>query len=105
MIFDLQNYDEESRNFVAIRDYAYMKQLLDPELFVCSEYNVQEVYSLPKDGTTKVHVCKEICVNRSREFFLQLNSSSKSLELKEGENVLAPRRCDGAYKTYDENDF
>ena len=105
MIFDLQHYDESSRNFVAIRDYAFMKQLLDPELFVCSEYNMQEAYSLPKDGKAKVHVCREIYVNRSREFFLQLNRSSKSLQVKEGENVLMPRRCDGAYKTYDENDF
>ena len=47
MIFDLLQYDELSRNFVAIRDYANMRQLLDPELFVCSEYNLQEAYSLP----------------------------------------------------------
>ena len=105
MIFDLQHYDDQTRNFVAIRDYAYMKQLLNPEQFVCSEYNIQEAYSLPKDEEAKVHVCKEIFVNRSREFFLQLNRSTKSLNVKEGEKVLVPRRCDGAFKTYDENDF
>ena len=105
MIFDLQQFEAKCNNFVAIRDYANMRQLLDPELFVCSEYNLQEAYSLPKDEDAKVHVCKEIFVNRSREFFLQLNRSSKSLNVKEGENVLVPRRCDGAYKTYDESDF
>ena len=105
MIFNLTEYDEEAHNFVAIRDYAYMKQLIDPELYVYSEYNIQDCYSLPKLRSPKINVCKQIIINRSRDFFLSIKRSQKSLRVNEGDKIKLPRVRDGAYKTYDEGDF
>ena len=81
-----------------------MKQMIDPERFVCSEFHVQNCYSLPEDSENPaLHVYSQIQINRSKDFYLKINVIQKARVLKKGENKIErPRIFDGAFKTYDE---
>ena len=86
--FQINNYSEASSNFLAIRYISNMKQLMDPEQFVCSEYAVQDCYSLPNEvEKPKLHVCQQNLVNRSRDFFLQIRHVTKAKDWNNEERI------------------
>lgn len=83
IIFDLDRYsqvitDGKSKAFSAVRDYSNLRQLLDPERFVCSEFNVQSCYSLPSTETALLKVCAKAETNRTRSFFLLRNVTRRT---------------------------
>ena len=83
-----------------------MKQLIHPERFVCSEFNVHDCYSLPRESELPMlYICQQNVVNRSRDFFLRIKHFSETRYFKDVDADDMPKACDGAYKTYNERDL